>query len=572
MANGTNWNPVTPGASITFGGWVKRVGGTGVLDWGCEVVDANHNLAAWCGGGGGPGDGSGGTNWQLYTVQVTVPSNGAYVRFFAEIHGWGDTDTSLTSGYFDSAFIDAAPIWQQSFTYDAFGNINKTGNSSFNAAYSSSTNHMTQIGSSTPTYDSDGNVTNDFLHTYSWNGYGRPTTIDGVGITYDALGRMVEQSRAGVYTQMLYSPTGFLMSLMNGQTYRDSFVPMPAGSATVWSASPSVVYYRHTDWLGSSRLATTSTGTVYSDTAYAPFGEQYANSGTSDLSFTGMDQDTSSNLYDFPAREYGIQGRWPSPDPAGLDAVDPNNPQSWNRYAYVQNSPLNLIDPLGLDTVPCGDGFCTTVTDPIGSGGSGFGGGVGGGGGGGDGGFPLNCQFSPACLAGWRANINKEKRKPQAQSNVCTQRGLGVGVSLGGNADLGVGKAGAAGTGSAGVGLFGSSGNGLSGGAYATGGAAAYAGTHSAGVPAQNGTSVFGAFAGAGASVFVTNAGSVQQMSGNFSTLNFNVGYSFAQLQISWASGNGVWMLSFSGPKMGVGYGFSVTTLNTNTVTTKGGC
>jgi len=286
------------------------------------------------------------------------------------------------------------------FRRDAFGNINKTGNSSFNAAYSSPTNHMTQIGSSTPTYDSDGNVTNDFLHTYSWNGYGRPTTIDGVGITYDALGRMVEQSRAGVYTQMLYSPTGFLMSLMNGQTYRDSFVPMPAGSATVWSASPSVVYYRHTDWLGSSRLATTSTGTVYSDTAYAPFGEQYANSGTSDLSFTGMDQDTSSNLYDFPAREYGIQGRWPSPDPAGLDAVDPNNPQSWNRYAYVQNSPLNLIDPLGLDTVPCGDGFCTTVTDPIGSGGSGFGGGVGGGGGGGDGGFPLNCQFSPACLAG----------------------------------------------------------------------------------------------------------------------------------------------------------------------------
>ena len=62
-----------------------------------------------------------------------------------------------------------------------------------------------------------------------------------------------------------------------------------------------------------------------------------------------MTQDTVSGLYDFPAREYSIQGRWPSPDPAGLGAVDPTNPQSWNRYAYVVNNPLMLIDPTGLD-------------------------------------------------------------------------------------------------------------------------------------------------------------------------------------------------------------------------------
>ena len=29
-------------------------------------------------------------------------------------------------------------------------------------------------------------------------------------------------------------------------------------------------------------------------------------------------------------------------------AVDPANPQSWNRYGYVNNSPLNSVDPLGL--------------------------------------------------------------------------------------------------------------------------------------------------------------------------------------------------------------------------------
>ncbi len=115
------------------------------------------------------------------------------------------------------------------------------------------------------------------------------------------------------------------------------------------------VYYSHADWLGSSRLASTASRTIYYDGAYGPFGEPYAQSGTTDLNFTGMNQDTAANVYDFPMREYGIQGRWPSPDPAGLAAVDPTDPQTWNRYTYVRNSPLELIDPLGLcgDNHPC---------------------------------------------------------------------------------------------------------------------------------------------------------------------------------------------------------------------------
>ena len=61
-----------------------------------------------------------------------------------------------------------------------------------------------------------------------------------------------------------------------------------------------------------------------------------------------MNSDTSSGLYDFLFREYSTQGRWPQPDPAGLAAADLSNPQSWNRYAYVLNSPLANLDPLGL--------------------------------------------------------------------------------------------------------------------------------------------------------------------------------------------------------------------------------
>ncbi|MGH9771901.1 MAG: RHS repeat-associated core domain-containing protein [Candidatus Acidiferrales bacterium] len=66
------------------------------------------------------------------------------------------------------------------------------------------------------------------------------------------------------------------------------------------------------------------------------------------MSFARNNEDTTTNLYDAQFREYGIQGRWPSPDPAGMAAVDPTNPQSWNRYAYALNSPLSYTDRSGF--------------------------------------------------------------------------------------------------------------------------------------------------------------------------------------------------------------------------------
>ena len=71
---------------------------------------------------------------------------------------------------------------------------------------------------------------------------------------------------------------------------------------------------------------------------------------TSGLDFTGDTQDTVAGSYDTPNREQNPnQGRWISPDPAGLGAADFNNAQTLNRYSYVANYPLTETDPTGMD-------------------------------------------------------------------------------------------------------------------------------------------------------------------------------------------------------------------------------
>ena len=171
---------------------------------------------------------------------------------------------------------------------------------------------------------------------------------------------MVEQNRSGSYTQIVYSPTGAKLALMNGQTLQKSVIPLPAGATAVYTSS-GLDHYRHPDWLGSARLGSSTSRSATGFVSYAPFGETAAQGGTADPSFTGQNQDTVSNPYDFPAREYDpLAGRWPSPDRAGKASTRVAFPQSWNRYAYVLNNPLGLIDPMGLDCVYLNDDGTST--------------------------------------------------------------------------------------------------------------------------------------------------------------------------------------------------------------------
>jgi RHS repeat-associated protein len=60
---------------------------------------------------------------------------------------------------------------------------------------------------------------------------------------------------------------------------------------------------------------------------------------------TQKERDNETGLDYFGARYYGsTQGRFTGADPGPFVVADP---QSWNRYAYVQNNPLKFTDPTG---------------------------------------------------------------------------------------------------------------------------------------------------------------------------------------------------------------------------------
>jgi RHS repeat-associated protein len=72
---------------------------------------------------------------------------------------------------------------------------------------------------------------------------------------------------------------------------------------------------------------------------------------------SGLRLDFETGLAAAAYRDYSAtSGRWLTPDPAGLAAVDPSNPQTWNRYAYVMNNPASNVDPLGLFAEPGPEG------------------------------------------------------------------------------------------------------------------------------------------------------------------------------------------------------------------------
>ena len=71
----------------------------------------------------------------------------------------------------------------------------------------------------------------------------------------------------GIYKQIVYGPDGGKLAvLQNATTLLKAMLPLPGGATAVYD-STGFAYFRHPDWLGSSRLATHWDHTIYSKEA-----------------------------------------------------------------------------------------------------------------------------------------------------------------------------------------------------------------------------------------------------------------------------------------------------------------
>jgi RHS repeat-associated protein len=121
------------------------------------------------------------------------------------------------------------------------------------------------------------------------------------------------------------------------------------------SPTSSVLYFLHSDHLGSTSLTTDSSGNVVARQLYDAWGNIRYVTGTlpTDIAYTGQRLDATGLMY-FQARYYASSlGRFISADTI---VPQPGNPQALNRYAYTVNNPLKYNDPSGHCFIICAIG------------------------------------------------------------------------------------------------------------------------------------------------------------------------------------------------------------------------
>ena len=205
-------------------------------------------------------------------------------------------------------------------------------------------------GSTSVTYDANGNMLSDGTKTYGWDAANRlvKTTYSGGASTeysYDALGRrvkIVEKASGGSVT----STKQFVFDGMEEAEQRD-------GSNAVtkryyvdgWrDVTGGASYFYTKDHLGSVREVTDGSGAMVARYDYDPYGRTTKVSGTvdSDMLYTGHYYDVPSGLYFTMYRAYNPNlARWLSRDPIGEAG-------GFGLYMYVSNNPINLYDPYGM--------------------------------------------------------------------------------------------------------------------------------------------------------------------------------------------------------------------------------
>ena len=234
-------------------------------------------------------------------------------------------------------------------------------------------------------YDANGNALTRQGSTIGWTSYNYPTVVSaGVGSTAEVVSFLYGPARQR--WQQAYSGNGInettnyigglLEQVVSGgvTNYRHYIYagsePVAVYSRT--SAGTNTFSYMLSDHQGSVSDLTSSTGTSTVNESLTPFGIR-RNPTTWSGAASNLDLTTAAGItrqgYTFQTQlglwmglnhmngrvQDAITGRFLSADPT---IPDPTNTQSYNRYSYVNNNPLSLVDPTGFDPKPCGTDGC----------------------------------------------------------------------------------------------------------------------------------------------------------------------------------------------------------------------
>lgn len=332
-----------------------------------DRLKLEYSYGDWVSGSIDPTKNNGNIVQQIITAPTVTIGSTTYNGF-----------TAMQKYYYDSLNriddateeISSSQTWRQDFIYDRYGNRNFV--EANTTTLPKLCNGNTEMCSADrKIYNPSKNTSNNRLSTsdnYSFDASGN-TTGDAESRTFifDAESKQVEvrNSSSQIIGQYWYDGDGRRIKKYvpsTGETtvfvYDASGKLVAEYSTIVASTNDAKVAYLTNDHLGSPRINTDANGAVTARHDYHPFGEEITTSQRSAhieyagdsirKQFTGYERDSETSLDYAKARMFGSGfGRFTSPDPL-LSSGRVENPQTWNRYAYVLNNPLLFSDPLGL--------------------------------------------------------------------------------------------------------------------------------------------------------------------------------------------------------------------------------
>jgi RHS repeat-associated protein len=165
-------------------------------------------------------------------------------------------------------------------------------------------------------------------------------SVEQARFKYDPMRRRVEKVSGGVTTTWTHEGSRILRQISGASTLKYAHgpgidEPLAVDDGTSLSSS------FHADALGSVVKTTSAAGAVTLARQYDAWGTLQAGATTAGYAFTGREWDPEIGLHYYRARFYdAVAGRFVREDPAGFE----DGP---NKYAYVRNMPVALIDPSG---------------------------------------------------------------------------------------------------------------------------------------------------------------------------------------------------------------------------------